>query len=372
MGFRNHRSAEEFSSYGMSADCRIEELWQDAVRSADNSMIEATTRKEFPMVRAGAMVLVGFVFLSSVKAADKPVLVKKDVDAMMTRLSNWGRWGKDDQKGALNLITTQKRRQAATLVKAGISVSLAHEVIKTAQDHSPAFEHRMVVTGTDPQSTSAGDAYSVQYHGYTQTHLDALCHIFFEGKMYNGFPQGEVTDRGAGRLSVFQIREGIFTRGVLVDLPNLMGIPYLKGETAIYPQDLDAWEKKAGVKIGSGDAVLIRTGRWARRAAEGPWDIEKKSAGLHASCLTWLKQRDVAVVGSDLATDVLPSGVEGVTMPVHQVLVVAMGVPILDNCDLEALSQKTSALSRWAFLLTAAPLAVEGGTGSPINPIATF
>ena len=307
----------------------------------------------------------------AVNASNRPVLTKKDIDAMMTSLSNWGRWGKEDELGALNLITPSKRKQTATLVKEGLTISLAHNTIKTKEEDSPPFEHRMVETGANSQVSSA-DVYSVQYHGYTQTHLDALCHLFYEGKMYNGFSQREVGDKGAARLSVIHLKNGIFTRGVLVDLPNLFGVPYLKGPKPVYAEDLEGWEKKSGVKIGSGDAVLIRTGRWARRAAEGSWDIGNNSAGLHASCLPWLKKRDIAVLGSDLATDVMPSGVSGVAMPVHQVAIVAMGVPILDNCDLEELSKTAARLKRWEFQLTVAPLAVEGGTGSPVNPIASF
>jgi len=307
----------------------------------------------------------------AVNASNRPVLTKKDIDAMMTSLSNWGRWGKEDELGALNLITPSKRKQTATLVKEGLTISLAHNTIKTKEEDSPPFEHRMVETGANSQVSSA-DVYSVQYHGYTQTHLDALCHLFYEGKMYNGFSQREVGEKGAARLSVIHVKNGIFTRGVLVDLPNLFGVPYLKGPKPVYAEDLESWEKKSGVKIGSGDAVLIRTGRWARRAAEGSWDIGTNSAGLHASCLPWLKERDIAVLGSDLATDVMPSGINGVAMPVHQVAIVAMGVPILDNCDLEELSKTAARLKRWEFQLTVAPLAVEGGTGSPVNPIASF
>jgi len=308
----------------------------------------------------------------SVGLSNKPVLTKKDIDQMMTSLSNWGRWGKEDQLGALNLITPSKRKQAASLVKEGVTVSLAHNAIKVKEENSPPFEHRMAQTGQTVGSESSADIYSVQYHGYTQTHLDALCHLFYQGKMYNGFPQQTVTEQGAAKLSVVQIKNGIFTRGVLIDIPSLLGKPYLEGGRAIYPEDLDAWERKAGLKVSSGDAVLIRTGRWARRKAEGTWEIEKNSAGLHASCLPWLKQRDIAVLGSDLASDVLPSGVEGVTMPVHQVIVIAMGVPILDNCDFESLSKFAQNSKRWEFLLTVAPLAVEGGTGSPVNPLATY
>jgi kynurenine formamidase len=155
-------------------------------------------------------------------------------------------------------------------------------------------------------------------------------------------------------------------------MPRLKGVESLEPGTPIYPADLEAWEKQAGMKVSSGDVIFIRTGRWALRDAKGPWPASQKSAGLHASCARWLKQRDVAALGSDAASDVMPSGVEGVNQPIHQLVLIAMGMPIFDNCDLEALSQEAARQSRWEFLLTAAPLAVGGGTGSPLNPIATF
>jgi len=304
---------------------------------------------------------------------NKKELKKADIDEMMTSLSNWGRWGKDDQRGALNLITPEKRKQAVALVKDGVTISMAHPVIKEEAESSPAFVHRMIVLPKEGQEvTSSGDEYSVRYHGYTQTHLDGLCHLMYKGKMYNGFSQTEVTAKGARKLGVENIKDGIVTRCVLMDMPRLFDSRYLDGKRAIYPEDLEAWEKKADVKLEKGDAVLIRTGRWTRRALDGPWDILKGSAGLHASCLPWLKKRDVAIVGSDLALDVLPSRVEGFEMPVHWVCIVAMGTPILDNCDLEKVSEEANARKRWVFLLTVAPLAVEGGTGSPVNPLATF
>jgi kynurenine formamidase len=300
-------------------------------------------------------------------------LTKADVDRMMTELSNWGRWGKEDQLGAINLITPAKRKQAAALVKEGVSVSLAHDVEKErAADNSNPFQHTMTLTGANPASQFSLDAYSVNYHGYAHTHLDALCHVFYQGKMYNGFSQEEVTQKGAARLSILNLKQGIFTRGILIDVARLKGVPYLEPETPIYSEDLEAWEKKAGVKVSSGDVIFIRTGRWARRAALGPWDVSRHSAGLHASCARWLKERGVAILGSDAASDVVPSMVEGVTLPIHQLVLVALGVHIFDNCDLEAISEAAAKRNRWEFLLTAAPLAVPGGTGSPLNPIATF
>lgn len=300
-------------------------------------------------------------------------LTRADIDVMMTSLSNWGRWGKEDQRGALNLITPEKRRQAAALVKDGVTFSLARIAIKEEIDESPGFVQRMVVMPRETDDiTGASDEYSVRYHGFTQTHLDGLCHLIYKGKMYNGVSLKEVTAKGARKLGIENIRNGIFTRGVLMDIPRLLGSRYLEGNRAIYPEDLEAWEAKSGVRVESGDAILVRTGRWARRELQGPWSIMKGSAGLHVSCVPWLKKRDVAVVGSDLALDVMPSGVEGFELPVHWVCGVALGTPILDNCDLEKLSEEANARKRWDFLLFAAPLAVGGGTGSPINPVAAF
>jgi kynurenine formamidase len=240
-----------------------------------------------------------------------------------------------------------------------------------SDDNPQPFLHEMTRSGADETQFSI-DRYSVSYHGYAHTHMDSLCHMFHEGKMFNGFAQQEVTPKGAGKLAVLNFKRGIFTRGILMDIARLKGVDYLDPGTAIYPADLEAWEKKAGVKVSSGDVIFIRTGRWALRNAKGPWAASQKSAGLHASCARWLKQRDVAALGSDAASDVMPSGVEGVNQPIHQLVLIAMGMPIFDNCDLEALGKEAAKQDRWEFLLTAAPLAVGGGTGSPLNPIATF
>jgi kynurenine formamidase len=226
--------------------------------------------------------------------------------------------------------------------------------------------HTMVGFGEQWNS----DNYSVSYHGFAHSHMDALCHYLHEGKLYNGFPASVVTEKGSGKLDVRNAKEGIFTRAVLIDGPKLKGVKYLEPGTALYPEDLDAWEKMVGVKIRSGDAVLLYTGRWARRDELGPW--QSGSAGLYASCARWLKQRDIAVMGSDTGSDVSPSGIEGFSSPIHMFMLNVMGVPILDNLELERLAKTAAQLDRYEFLLTVAPIPVEGGTGSPLNPIATF
>lgn len=306
-------------------------------------------------------------------AQSRPAVTKETVDQWMTELSNWGRWGKEDEQGAINLITPAKRKQAMGMVKEGVSFSLARDAEKEKAVDNPApFIHQMTRTGVNNTATSSGDLFTISHHGYAHTHMDSLCHFFYKSRMYNGYPQELVTDKGASKLGVNNFKNGILTRGILMDIPRLKGVDYLEPGTPIYPEDLDAWEKKAGLKVRSGDVVFIRTGRWALRDAKGPWSVSGKSAGLHATCARWLKSRDVAMLGSDAASDVMPSGVEGVNQPIHTLVLVAMGMPIFDNCDLELVSREANRRQRWEFLLTASPIAVPGATGSALNPIATF
>ncbi len=295
------------------------------------------------------------------------------LDRWMLELTNWNRWGKQDQMGSVNLITPAKRKTAAALVKEGYAVSLSGNAeTEKAVDNPFPFHHEMVSTGTGPNPMWGMDTYTIRYHNPSLTHLDALSHMFHEGKMYNGYSQKQVNRKGAQQLAVTAYKNGLVSRGVLMDIPRLKGLKYLEPSTPIYPADFEAWEKRAGIKVGSGDIVLVRTGRWSRRAEKGPWDTEKAAAGMHIECARWFHERDVAMVGSDTHGELMPSPVEGVAFPMHQLLLIAMGTPMLDNCDLEALGEAAAARGRWTFLLMAAPLAVPKGTGSPVNPIAIF
>jgi kynurenine formamidase len=297
-------------------------------------------------------------------------LTSADIDRLMKELSNWGRWGKSDEIGTVNLITPAKRKAAAALVTEGISISLARDTDgKQAIDNPNPFVHKMSPPVAEQFNM---DEYSVFFHGFALTHFDALSHVFYKGQMYNGFPQSSAKATGMEHLGVTAYKNGIFTRGVLVDIPRLRNLPYLDTNVLIYPEDLDSWEKKTGVHIQSGDAVFVRTGRWARREAKGPWDIGTNSAGLHASTAKWFKERDIALLGGDTANDAIPSGIDGVSFPLHTLLLVAMGTPMLDQCDLEELAKAAAARNRWTFLLTTAPLRAVGGTGAPLNPIAVF
>ena len=173
-------------------------------------------------------------------------------------------------------------------------------------------------------------------------------------------------------MGVHHMKEGIFSRGLLVDMPRLKGVPYLEPATSITIEDLEAWERETGITVRSGDMLLIRTGRWAREKELGPWNFVEAAAGLHASTAKWLKERDVAVLGSDGTADVLPSGNDSQSHPIHQLVLIGMGMPLLDNLNLEDVAVVAAAHNRWEFLLVVAPLRIVGGTGSPLNPIATF
>ena len=301
----------------------------------------------------------------------RPMISRSQYERWKTELSNWGRWGKDDQVGAMNLITPAKRRQAAALVKEGFSVSLARDVdTEKAIDNPQPYERQMLAIGSD--------RFGVAFHGVAHTHLDSLAHINYDGVFYNGYkpdPAAVMKANGHARNSIVNLKNGIFTRGVLIDIPRMKGVRYLEPGTVITRDDVEAFEKFAGLKVTAGDAVFIRTGRWARRAAVGPWDLGREAGmrpGPGASVLPWLKGRDVALLGSDVPPSTSPVDVEGETGPVHDFALVTLGIHLFDNCDLEALAEAAASRKRWDFLVTVAPLPIRGGTGSPVNPIATF
>jgi kynurenine formamidase len=307
-----------------------------------------------------------------------PMVTGDRMRELFESVKNWGRWGPEDEGGALNLITAERRRAAANEVVDGVVVSCAHElaVLPSAENMRPAL-HMMVRGGDDCLVPAIGlettsDFVGVAFHGMATSHVDALCHVFVDGQMYNGFPGTEVKSTGARRGSIMAARDGIVGRGVLLDIPALRGVPFLEPGDAVTPDELSAAEEAQGVVVGEGDILLVATGRDARRALHGPWHpFEVGMAGLHPECLGWLHDRDVSVLGSDGVSDVLPGPhPDGWGMPIHQGTIVAMGVHLLDNLRLDRLMEACRVLGRSSFLFTVAPLRVEGGTGSPANPIA--
>ena len=287
----------------------------------------------------------------------------------MSELSNWGRWGDDDQLGAINLITPAKRQQAAALVRTGRTVSLAHDwITDRAVDAAEPFE--LDVTHLEGGLGIAMERQSISYHGSTFSHIDALCHVSHNGQVYNGrdFEETVSTENGCVSLGIGNLQEGIVTRGVLLDIPRLRGVPYLEPGDGVTRADIEAWEEQAGVTISAGDVVLLRSGRWTRREEVGPFN---PPTGYDPSVIPLLKERDIAILGGDGFQEG-GNEVPGIILPVHKFALVALGVHLLDNLDLEALAETAAELNRWEFLLMVGPLRVQGGAGSPVNPIAVF
>ena len=311
-----------------------------------------------------------------------PKITIEQVNRWETELSNWGRWGKDDERGALNLITPQKEVQAARLVKDGVTVSLAHfaDLEKAADNFNfGPTRHEMFHNPNTGKIGGALDIISFGIHDGTNSHLDALCHYALprDGKalVFNGHPQ-DLDEAGCKANGIDRMGPGIFTRGILVDLPLLKGVPYLEPGTPVYASDLEAWEKYAHVKIASGDALFVRSGRWARRAKLGPWNAAREAAGLDASAMPWIRQHDIALLGSDGVNDVQPSGIvgagEAANRPVHTLAIAVMGVPLVDNAYLEDVAREAASRKRWEFLTTVQFTRVPGGTATSFNALATF
>jgi putative cyclase len=310
----------------------------------------------------------------------------EQVVAMEKSLSNWGRWGKEDERGTLNLVTPKKTMEALALVKDGVVVSLARfaNLDKTVDDFNfGPTKHEMWYGALGPpkpgETRGALDTISYGLHDGTNSHIDALCHytILHEGKVvvFNGHPSA--TPEGCSANGIDRMGPGVVTRAILVDMPLLKNVEWLDPHTPIYPEDLEAWEKFAGVKIGSGDAVLIRTGRWALRAAKGPWLHAREGAGLHASVMPWLKQRDIAVLASDAVNDVQPSGIvggsgEAAIRPVHLISIAVMGMPLVDNGYFEDAAKEAAARKRWEFLMSLQLTRLQGGTASNFNALGIF
>ena len=290
----------------------------------------------------------------------------------------WGRWGDDDERGALNLLTRERVARASALVQDGETVSCGRRLpVAPAVDNPTPAQHHMLLAGDmagqRPGLQAAADFIGVSFHGMAVSHIDALSHVFANGQMYNGRPATEVTSVGARRCSIEVAGNGIVGRGVLLDVPRHRGVEWLDPGEGITPDELDAVCDSQGVTVESGDILLVGTGRDARRERHGPWEPNTVGlAGLDAECITWLHARDIAVLGSDGVSDVLPALEHQWPMPVHICLLVGMGVHLLDNLRLDLLASACASRGRWEFLLTIAPLQIGGGTGSPVNPIAIF
>lgn len=303
-------------------------------------------------------------------------MTRDEFEQIFKSVCNWGRWGPDDQRGTLNLITPEHVSAAAALVRRGRSVSLSYLLSKVADiDNPKPMLHYMsrLTLGMAGEPTMNEDFIGLDYHGKLVTHVDALCHVAYRGRLYNDVAALDtVTGFGASFGSVMSYEDGIVSRGVLLDMPRELGVEWVEPGTGLMPAQLEAAAASEGLVVGEGDVLLVRTGHFVRRSKLGPWNPDQVSAGIDLSCFRWMHARGVAVLGSDADTDARPSPVAGVHTPAHALAVTAMGMPLLDNMHLDRLAATCSEEGRWEFQFVAAPLRLPGGTGSPINPLAIF
>lgn len=308
-----------------------------------------------------------------------------EVRGWLASLSTWGRWGPEDDLGTLNYIGPDERAAALRLATGSATISCAlpltfgrdpHMSIGPAEPGAPhpswARPQRFVIDvehgeGDRAARTVAYDAFLIAPHGPHVTHLDAPRHTVVEGTSYNGVPAGSDGARG----TIESLRDGIVGRGVLLDVPRAQGRSWLEDGEAIHPNDLEACEREAGIRVGRGDILFVRTG-YRKRMPDGPPSRHAPRPGMHASCIPWLSERAVGLVGSDVAVDVIPHGYPELGLPVHTVGMWAMGLWLLDNCALERLADECGRVARWEFLSVIAPLVLREGTGSPVNPVAVF
>jgi kynurenine formamidase len=300
-------------------------------------------------------------------------VTKAQADRWMTDLSNWGRWGKDDQLGALNLITPEKRRQAMALAKTGTVISLERKIVpskepeETRVDGKPHgisfFDIRFkTFPAGDPRGNDgfSSDIQESHVHG-PMTHLDALCHDSANGRLYNGFPLTETVsqDIGCTKLGLDNLKEGIVTRGILIDMTRLKNRANDAPGAHVYVDDIEAWEKQTGLNVSRGDALFVYNP--VRRDAE----TAGAGAGFDLSVVPWMKARGVAVTSNVMA-------IAEDRHADHKLVLVALGTYLLDGVALDGLAAAAARLNRWEFMLIVAPLQVPGSTGSIVNPLAMF
>lgn len=302
-----------------------------------------------------------------------PRLTAAEFDALYERLASGSSWAAGE-RGALVALTQGRVAAAAREVRAGRTVTLAAPVETSPGPDSPEPATHTMRSWPEQHADNglhfARDSFAMNVHGDTDSHLDALCHVIYDGTLHGGVAASSVTPGGAAALSVEVARDGIVGRGVLLDIPRLRGVPWLEPGDHVTADDLGAAEDSQHVRISEGDLLFVRVGHRKRRAEVGPWHAAEARAGLHPTALEFLAERRLAVLGSDGNNDTAPSSTEGVDFPVHALAIHAMGLHLLDYLRFEDLVPVCEAERRWSFLCVIAPLRLPGATGSPVNPIA--
>lgn len=324
-----------------------------------------------PHAAAGALVILAMTTLVGGQApatGDRAPSTRAQVADLMRTASAWGTWGPDDELGALNYITPARRQAAATLVRTGEVVSLSRPIgvqprhAEIAADGKPnGLPFYEMTFRTFPKGDPRGnedftsDVQAFAPHGALLTHLDALCHYSSEsGQLYNGYKRDEVVsqERGCTKLGLDSLKEGIVTRGILIDMTRLRQPRAAAGR--VFAEDIEAFERQAGIRIGEGDALFVYDPRPAGQRG-----------GIDVSVVAWMAQRGVALTSGIARVPDDPHGD-------HRVPLVAAGIFLLDSPDLSRLAETAARLNRWEFMLTIAPPLAPGATGYPVNPLALF
>ncbi len=301
------------------------------------------------------------------------------VRALAPRVSNWGRWGKDDERGTINFITPEVVRRAASCVRRGQVFSLG---LKFGSDGPQIGQggrvnplHLMSAVngaiGPDPDGFRYADDVVVMPL-QCATQWDSLAHVHYGGQLYNGFPAETITPAGAARNAIDKIGNGIVSRGVLLDLARAAGVDRLPPGKVIAPAELEAAERAQGVRAESGDVLLLRTGHLGVFKHDGDRvGYMRQMPGLGVACVEWLHARQVAAVATDTnAVEVIPFEDPTTPLPVHLLCIRDMGLTLGEMFDLDELAADCASDGVWECLLSAPPLKVTGGVGSPLNPLA--
>jgi kynurenine formamidase len=313
--------------------------------------------------------------MSDVNALRSHAVSSAEFRALFDRVQTWGRWGRADQRGALNRLSAKGVRSAARLVRSGAVVSLGLPLntsggpdcpspaeFRITQDHSTAVDSAPMAF--------AKDFIGADYHSDGHSHIDALCHVSYRGRLYNDVPASSVEREGASVEGIEAAAGGLVGRGVLLDIPQLRGVPWLEPGEHVFAEDFERAQREQAVTVGEGDTVLVRTGHTRCLRERGAWETASLKAGLHPTAMPLLADAGVLALGCDGNSDTAPSSTEDVPFPIHVLALNAMGILLLDYLQLEGLAQACASARRWEFMCLTAPLRVTGGTGSPVNPLA--
>jgi kynurenine formamidase len=306
------------------------------------------------------------------------LLSPADFDALYETLKRRAHWGREDRRGALNHITPYRVVEAAIEIRSGRTVSMAAPIETEVSADNPTPSRHEMTGATDDTVAATGldfafDRLALDIHGNADSHIDALCHVSYNARLYNDVPANTLTSEGAGELSIeTAASQGIVGRGVLLDIPRLHEVAWLEPGDHVTADDLARAERAEGLHVRAGDLLFVRVGHRHRRNQLGAWDAAQRRAGLHPGALEFVAERNVSVLGSDGNNDTAPPATTNVAFPVHVLAINALGLHLMDYLQFGELRSACEAERRWSFFCVIGPLRLPVATGSPVNPIAIF